>query len=237
MTDKIAKGESFGAILQDGSYKAAERIGKGSEQYAMHIGGQDLPAHDPKLGYHFATTYRMDATPGRHTQGNEGDVAPGLIQGFYEKAFTGRGEAHRRSSAVTHVINAVGMCLAGYVCLPDVIAVPEFLSAITGWDIGLEEVIKAGDRIANLRHAFNLREGINPLKLKVPDRVLGKPAQTAGPVAGITVDEDNLVKEYMAVMDWEPGTAKPSKEILLKLGLDDVAKDLWGTGHRVDLPT
>jgi hypothetical protein len=32
----------------------------------------------------------------------------------------------------------------------------------------------------------------------------------------------------MKVEDWEPGTAKPSKAKLLALGLNDVAKDLWG---------
>ena len=127
-----------------------------------------------------------------------------------------------------HIVNSTGMCMFGYYCLSNVVAIPEFLSAITGWDIDLEEVIKAGDRIANLRHAFNLREGLNPLKLKFPDRALGKPAQTAGPVAGVTVDEDTLSKEYMAAIDWEPGTTKPSKKSLLALGLDDVAKDLWG---------
>ena len=127
-----------------------------------------------------------------------------------------------------HVVNSSGMCEFGYFCLPNVEAMAKFLSSITGWDVDLEELIETGDRIANLRHAFNLREGINPLKYKIPDRVIGKPAQTAGPVAGVTVDTDTLIKEYMKVEDWEPGTTKPSKAKLLALGLNDVAKDLWG---------
>lgn len=228
MTEKIAKEEGFGAILSQGVEKAAAIIGKGSEKYAIHVGGQGLPAHDPKLGYHFATLYRMDATPGRHTQGSESLNPPGLFPAIDEKGFSGRGEAHKRGSAMMHVINSSGMCEFGYFCLSNVAAIPEFLSAITGWDIDLEEVVKTGDRIANLRHAFNLREGINPLKLKIPDRVLGKPAQTAGPVAGVTIDEDTLLKEYMTAIDWEPGTTKPSKKKLMELGLNDVAKDLWG---------
>jgi aldehyde:ferredoxin oxidoreductase len=116
----------------------------------------------------------------------------------------------------------------GYFCLSNVHAMPEFLSAITGWKVDMAEVIETGDRIANIRHAFNLREGINPLKLDFPSRALGKPAQDAGPVQGITVDEDTLVKEYMTVEQWEPETTKPYKDRLLELGLDDVAKDIWG---------
>jgi aldehyde:ferredoxin oxidoreductase len=228
MTEKIAKGEGFGAILKDGTRKAAERIGKGSEKYAINVGGQDLPAHDPKLGFHYATTYRMDATPGRHTQGNEGLAPADLFEAFDVQSFSGRGEAHRRGSALMHVVNSAGMCLAAYSCLPTVLAIPEFLSAVTGWKVDLEEVLKTGDRIANLRHAFNLREGLNPLDINVPDRVLGKPPQTVGPLAGVTVDEDTMVKEYMAAMDWESKTTRPSKKKLLELGLDNVAKDLWG---------
>ena len=75
-----------------------------------------------------------------------------------------------------------------------------------------------------MRHAFNLREGLNPLQFKVPDRVLGRPAQKEGPVARVTVDEDTMVKEYLAAMDWDAKTAKPSKKKLLGL---DVAKELW----------
>jgi len=79
MTEKLAKREGFGIVLADGAKVAADKIGKGSEKYAIHIQGQEVPAHDPKLGYHFATTYRLDPTPARHTQGGEGFVAPGLV--------------------------------------------------------------------------------------------------------------------------------------------------------------
>ena len=49
LTEQIAKREGFGAVLADGSKRAAERIGKGSEQYAMHVGGRELPLHDPRV--------------------------------------------------------------------------------------------------------------------------------------------------------------------------------------------
>ena len=56
---------------------AAERIGKGSERYAMHVGGQEIGAHDPRGGWGFATGYGADPTPGRHNQGG-GQHPPGL---------------------------------------------------------------------------------------------------------------------------------------------------------------
>lgn len=228
MTEQLARREGFGAVLADGVKVAAEKIGKGAEQYAIHVAGEEVPMHDPKFTYHQATTYRMDATPARHTQGGEGLAPAGLLPEFDAKLFTGRGEAHRRASNMCHVLNSSGMCLFMYIVLPTINYIPEILNAVTGWDTNLDELLKTGERISDLRHAFNLREGKNPLEYQVPPRMLGKPAQAEGPLAGVTIDEDTMVKEYMAAMEWEPGTAKPSRQRLTELGLDDVAKDLWG---------
>ena len=227
MTEKLAKREGFGAVLADGAKVAAEKIGKGAEQYAIHIQGQEVPAHDPKFGFPLTTSYRMDATPARHTQGRDDIAPPGLLPDFDSKSFSGRGEAQRIATSFHHVMNAIGMCMFMYVSLPDVKVVTEFISAVTGWDVTMDELIKTGERISNLRHAFNIREGLNPLEFKVPDRLLGRPSQKEGPLAGVTVDEDTMVKEDLAAMDWDAKTAKPSKKKLQELGLKDVAKDLW----------
>ena len=49
MTRKLANREGVGDILANGVKRAAEIIGKGSEQFAMHIGGQEVAMHDPKI--------------------------------------------------------------------------------------------------------------------------------------------------------------------------------------------
>ena len=227
MTEKLARREGFGAVLADGVKVAAEKIGKGSEKYAIHIQGQELPAHDPKLGYHFATTYRLDPTPARHTQGSEGTAPPGLLSDFDAKSFNGRGEVHKAGSDFNHTMNSSGMCMFMYMSLHNVEVVTNFMSAITGWGVTTDELLKAGERISNVRHAFNLREGLNPLQFKVPDRSLGIPAQKEGPLTGVTVDENILIKEYLTAMDWDTKTTKPSKKKLQELGLEDIAGDLW----------
>ena len=94
MTEKLTKREGFGAVLADGVKVAAERIGMGADQYAIHVGGQELPAHDPKHAFYFATSYKMDPTPGRHFVGSELSDAPaypsGLLPEFDLKSFSGR---------------------------------------------------------------------------------------------------------------------------------------------------
>ena len=214
-------------MLADGVKVAAEKIGRGADKYAMHIQGQELPAHDPKFEHAFITGYRLDATPARHTQHSEEKNPPELVAEFDSKSFSGRGEVHKRGSNFGHVMSSAGMCLFVFDSLPTVKAVVEFMRAVTGWDLTFDELLKTVERIANIRRAFNIREGLNPLEFKVPDRVLGIPPQPEGPLAGITVDEGTMDRDYLAAMDWDPKTAKPSRQKLLELGLDDVAQELW----------
>lgn len=209
MTWKMAKREGFGDILADGVKVAAEKIGKGSEKYAVHIGGSELGMHDPKLvgyggGGGSAARYQMDATPGRHTAG------------FGPSGFRGQ------------MVNAAGVCTFGFFGArggPDYLL--EFLNAVTGINRSADDFLKDGERIANIRHVFNLREGINPLKLKVHPRIIGNPPQTAGPLAGITSDIEAQDYWNLGALDWDRVTTKPSKAKLLSLGLKNVADDLW----------
>jgi aldehyde:ferredoxin oxidoreductase len=231
MTEKLAKREGFGALLADGAKVAAEKIGKGADQYAIHIQGQELPAHDPKHAFNYATSYRLDPTPGRHFVGSELSDGPehpsGLLPEFDLKSFAGRGEARRIGNNFHQAVVCAGMCLFVYWAFPTIDPITEFMSAVTGWDITKDELLETGERITNLRQAFNIREGLNSLKFKVPERVVGIPPQQEGPVAGVTIDEETLGKDYFAAMDWDIKTAKPSKKKLQELGLDDVAKEFW----------
>jgi aldehyde:ferredoxin oxidoreductase len=102
-----------------------------------------------------------------------------------------------------------------------------FMRAVTGWDCSIDELLKSGERILNMRHAFNLREGINPLQLKVHPRIIGKPPYETGPLAGVTADIEAQVYWNLGFLDWDRITTKPSKKKLQELGLEDVVKDLW----------
>jgi aldehyde:ferredoxin oxidoreductase len=119
------------------------------------------------------------------------------------------------------------MCLFVYMALPHVDVIAEFMRAVTGWDITTDELVVTGERIANIRQAFNIREGINPLQYEISGRILGKPPQKVGPLAGVTVAADSLVKEYLTAMDWDLETARPSDRKLKEVGLEDVACELW----------
>jgi aldehyde:ferredoxin oxidoreductase len=209
MTELLAKREGLGNILADGVKVAAEKIAKGSEKFAVHIGGQELAMHDPKLltqGRSIFNGYHMDATPGRHTAG-------------FGPASFGK-----------TLISSTGLCLVGYGFggAPDV---PQklagFMTAVTGIAFTVDELLKTAERIVNLRHAFNLREGINERKWAIHPRIIGNPPLKEGPLAGVTAPIEAQDCWSMGALDWDLITGKPSKKKLLSLGLDEVAEALW----------
>jgi aldehyde:ferredoxin oxidoreductase len=120
-----------------------------------------------------------------------------------------------------------GLCLFVNMAFPTVEPIADFMRLVTGWDFTTAELVKTGERIANLRQAFNLREGIDLTNYQIPDRALGKPPPVVGPLAGIAVDKETLVKEFLAEMDWDPVTGKPSRRKLQELDLEDVVKVLY----------
>ena len=86
------------------------------------------------------------------------------------------------------------------------------------------------DRIAALRMAFNIREGVRNVDFPVPGRLIGSPPLESGPLAGVTVDLDTQVREYLEAMGWDTQTGAPTEATLRRLGLDFVADEICTGG-------
>jgi aldehyde:ferredoxin oxidoreductase len=102
---------------------------------------------------------------------------------------------------------------------------PDWFNAVTGWDMSMDEMIGVGERIANLRMAYEVREGGNPRKRAVPTRVTGATTEgtSAGPLAGVKLDTELLETDFLKACDWDTETCKPSKAKLEAIGLPEVA--------------
>ena len=135
------------------------------------------------------------------------------------------GKVHSQFSNTMHFVNAAGLCMFGYTSYP-IQSLVDFTNAICGWDLSREDIETIGERIANVRHAFNLREGLNPLCFVVPPRLLGNPPLTEGNTRAVTVDAAKNNADYLRVMGWHPETAIPSAARLEELGMSDVARAL-----------
>lgn len=227
MTEKLARREGFGDILADGVRVAAEKIGKGAEQYAMHIQGQEFPAHNPKYGFNWAVAYKMDATPGRHCQG-PGKPIDGLPLPLFDRMKQeGMQPGYKMGTNFMHVIQSLGVCIFVYWALPDIDVQMSAIKTVTGWDVTFDELFLTGERINNMRHLFNLREGLNPLHFVYPDRIAGRPPQEEGPLKGISLNEEMIFGDYLKAMGWDPVTTMPGKKKLKELGLLDIVTEFW----------
>ena len=234
MTDKMISREGFGDVLADGVKIAAQRIGKGAEQFAIHIGGQEPGLHNALFLPGRGTGFVVDGTPGRHTQGGaftkvdgNGTIAPypGLqFSGFERYEYKSKGPASAYGSNYWQVGTCTGLCLMSVV-FSGILPLLDFINAVVGWDMTIEEAIQTGARIQTLRHMFNIREGVEPAKTHLmPGRMAGTPPKSEGPLKDITIDIDSLAKEYRKAMGWNPDTGHPTEDTLAKLGLGELVK-------------
>ncbi len=231
--EKMARREGFGAILADGVKKAAERIGKDSEEWAMHVHGQEIAFHDTRFKPTYGTLYMVDANPGRHVVcGQSGMLEIGAplgsdpallvpkldLFGDYDK----KGPMYIVGHSFNQLIMSSGLCsLASlFVSVP----IAEFISCVTGWNFSWGEGVKTGQRILTLRQAFNAREGILPEDFRLPRRV-AEPA-VAGPAKGVQIDFETLKKGYFNAMWWDQKTGRPYPKAMMELGLYELTRDL-----------
>jgi aldehyde:ferredoxin oxidoreductase len=228
LLQRMVERRGLGDVLSDGVMRAAQRIGRGSEAFAIHAGGQELPAHDPRHERDFGLAYQISPTPGRHTQGGVGaasmsskDMAVyGLDPALKaQDPLRFHAVAYATVMAWRNVLNAAGLCHFGAMTMGPAY-VPEFVAAVTGWDVDMAECLQTGERIEVMRHLFGLREGYNPLDTEVAPRAMGHPPLKSGRTAGVTVQVEDLRDAYLDHMGWDTTTAIPSTGRLAALGLD-----------------
>lgn len=225
LTEAIARQTGFGKVLASGSAKAAEKLGKGME-YLQTVSGVELPMHDPRFSPRFARTYQCDPTPARHVKGGLGipDFRnPNEVKYDYET----RGEVDVAFTCRAEIVNTSGACqFGGFSMPPD--ALPNLIEAATGWEFKASDMLRAGKRIMNMRHLFNLREGLRESDNLLPGRCVGEPPMTEGPLKGVTVNHRKLAEHFFENIGWEKETLMPTRASLEELGgMDDVIKDLY----------
>ena len=238
LVDLIAAREGIGDVLADGVKQAAVRLGKGSEAWAVHAGGQELPMHDPRFDTSYGITYQCDPTPGRHTVAAATWSDLMLIERYFpevgsfsmvsSKATLRKPDHHVRAMVFNarfhQVLNGVGVCLFGISAGPRM-PVMEWTNAATGWNKSPAEYLKIGERILLLRQAFNVREGIKPRDFAIAARALK--AQQSGPHAGAELDQDAMRAHFLHAFGWDQDSGRPARETLEALGLNDVAEELY----------
>jgi len=226
MLQKMVKREGFGDVLADGARKAAERIGKGSESMVTHVGGQELGYHEPRQVPARGTAYICDPAPGRHTTFLAGRLfesggVPGPYSRLWEPRVELRDYAHKgpvygHLVKYEQVATSAGICK--FIFWQESWPLVEFISAATGWDMNIEEVLEIGERIQTMRQLFNIRDGISPEQYDLPKKY-HVPA-TMGPYKDEPVDFKLLREEYYESMGWDKETGHPAEARMKELGIE-----------------
>lgn len=223
---QIGERRGLGELLGQGVKRAAEKLGKESESFAVHVKGLEVPMHDPRAFFSLAVNYATGPRGADHMRGNAMAYETGLMapqeakQGRFAKE--GKGQAAKMAQDRASVVNSMIICMfAAQHFTPDRLAT--ILNAVTGFDYTAQEVLKVGERIINLQRAFNLRCGVSGPDDKLPPRLL-EPT-TEGGHAGKVPDVRHQLQEYYELRGWT-AEGKPSREKLGELGLEEVAEQL-----------
>jgi aldehyde:ferredoxin oxidoreductase len=232
----MAYREGIGGLLSDGVKAAAQKIGRGAEQYAMHVKGLELPGYDVRgakaHGLNYATAYTgADHNRGYAFQEIFGIPLPYAVDRF---AVEGKGKLTKWNQDVrSATCDAPTMCAFLLDMAVPAIATQntaDLMEAVTGLTYTPEEVQQVGERINNLARAFNVREGFTRADDTLPERLMTEPLKE-GASKGQLISKDDLrqmLDEYYTERGWDRATGTPSREKLEELGLGGVADELFG---------
>ena len=223
----IANREGIGEVLAHGSRFLGRYFGK--EEEAVQVNGLEVAYHDPRGVSGMALSYATSPRGACHNQSDYFMVDWGNTN---EEAgigyFSRHDGAEKAANVARHqdwrtVYNSLVMCIFANIS-PQVQV--DLINAACGlqWDVA--EMLRCGERGWNLKRAINNRLGLTRKNDRLP-KVLLEPYQEGG-AAGYAIPFDEMIKAYYVARGWDPGTGRPTKKKLISLGLEDVAKDLWG---------
>ncbi|MFC2141668.1 aldehyde ferredoxin oxidoreductase family protein [Acidobacteriota bacterium] len=232
----IAMREGIGDILAEGVKIASEKLGKGSDEFAIQGKGLEAPAHDARSGKALAIAYGTANRGMCHIHPLEGMAYdsgkfdfgmakyglpdPNTVHRWDEK---GKGKSVKilqDGLILPDILNTCKFFLYGGLNIDNY---ADMLSALTGWEIDGWELLKVGERVTNLQRLFNMREGFGRNDDLIPERVRKIPS------FGIYKDEQRCaIKDYEGMLDeyyeargWDLTTGKPSEAKLRELGLEE----------------
>jgi aldehyde:ferredoxin oxidoreductase len=235
----MAAREGLGDVLADGVRRAAERIGRGAERFAVHAGGQEPAMHDSRMDPLLAVAYAADPTPGRHTISSSQYYntshlwefvpwAPRVTKPYAKSREYEPSDVEAAKSAAyicfKQLADAAGGCLFAMVNGVQHWRLFDYLNRATGWNRPAVDYMEAGRRMQTVRQLFNIKQGLDPRVLAYHPRLSGEPPLEEGPLAGRTVPLEAMVRGYRTAMGWDADGGIPDATARAALGLESGAE-------------
>ena len=227
----IAEKRGIGRILAEGVEGASNIIGPESSKYAMHVKGQEIPMHEPKIKAGLGVGYAVSPTGADHVH-NLHDTYYEDPSGFDSKDIKSLGfldaipakELSGRKVRLLYYVMGERMfdnCAVLCIFLPwSYIDIENLMRFTTGWNYTTWEILKTGHRASTLARCFNIREGFTSSADDLPERIFK--SFTKGPTKDVIYDKKKFleVRElYYNMMGWnEKGI--PTLACLYELGIE-----------------
>ena len=215
MVKKIANREGLGKILAEGVQGASRKIG-GSEKFAMHVKGLEVPGYDPRGAFGMALAYATSDRGACHQRA-------WTVRAEIEEVLTPRYSTRGRAEFVKDTQDERAACFSLVLCdfAPlEVSHFVELLNKAAGFDFTVRDYLKTGERIWNLTRLFNVREGVTRKDDTLPPRFMEERLPD-GVAKGQVITKkmlNEMLDEYYALRGWNENGI-PTKEKLKKLDL------------------
>jgi aldehyde:ferredoxin oxidoreductase len=229
MTEKIAKKEGFGAVLAEGSAKAAAKIGKNAADFLTTVKGLEAPMHDPRSAHGYALAYGVSPRGACHEASLNFNVEGGamFVPEIETLAMVLEDHTSENRAELNVACQDYGMFFSSCAVYCNLGAVPlnatqavDMVNHVTGFDYTLEEVIDIGRRVWYLKRGLSNLFGARAANDRLPKRLMTR--MEDGPTAGSLPDMDKMLSEFYALRGFNPDGV-PEKAVLEKIGLPDLA--------------
>ena len=232
MVEQIALRQGFGNTLAEGVARASKKIGSASEEFAMHIKGQELPMHEPRWKQGMGVGFSMSPTGADHCHNIHDsaytEMTPSLemLQGMgilepmpLDDLSPAKVRVLKYYSEFIHFLNCAVCCyFVMSLGLVGFDRITQLVRSVTGWDATFFELLKVGERSTNMARVFNLREDFTIQDDDMPQRFFAP--HPSGPLK-VALDPEAFQKAketYYDMMGWPNGV--PSSGKLGELGIE-----------------
>jgi aldehyde:ferredoxin oxidoreductase len=217
----ITRRQGIGNLLAEGTARMAQKIGKGSEQFAMHTKGLEAGMHEPRLKLSLGLSYMVASIGADHVSTEDGFMNDeiGIKQlhpvGIHEPVpLNDIGPRRVALLRVGQFRNTIADSLVVCVMPPFTPQVQaDILAAVTGWDTGIPELLRVAERVMTVARLFNLREGLTIADDVLPERYYQP--KTDGPLSDKPLGRAQMEKArsyYYTLMGWDTkGVPLPEK--------------------------
>lgn len=244
--EKITYRQGVGDVLADGVKRAAQKIGRGSERYAMHVKGVEMTAGDPRGMPVRAVSYATSTRGSDHLRSNpyveefctpeEAERYFGSPEAASLKGMRGKGAMLKWSEDLVTIGDILGLCKFAfyrsatmeYLRQKGMHLAAEFYSAVSGREVTGDDLLAVAERVYNIEKAFNVRNGLSKKDDIIPERFF-KEGIIGGIGHGNIVERyqfDCILDDYYQARGWDPATSLQTRAGLIRIGLPEVAQVL-----------